>query len=247
MKTKQNNLNISDISTKIDKLFDKTNNMISNEICNTIEKILTDDNKGIETLLDTLINRQITKKVKITLLDGFIFEKLIEIKTIKEKIYTIFPNGIVLLKSSLKIDYQPLQFLLIHKEFKEADQLTYKYLCELSNLNKKHKRKWLYFTDIKSLPSEDLLTIDLLWRVYSRGKFGFSIQRKIWQLNKCNWDILWYKIGWIKDGIMRRYPEEFIWTINAPKGHLPLINQLRGTQVLSSLFKHIVWQNIKEI
>nr|YP_009391767.1 hypothetical protein [Acrosorium ciliolatum]ARW59911.1 hypothetical protein [Acrosorium ciliolatum] len=247
MKTEQNNFNISTISTKVEKLFYKKNQIISNEIYNTIDEILKEDNIGEETLLNILINRQITKKVQITLLDGFIFEKLIEIKTIKEKIYKLFPNGLIKLKSSLQIDYQPLQILLIKKKFKEADQLTHQYLCKLSNLTNKNKREWLYFTDIASLPSEDLKTIDLLWKIYSRGKFGFSIQRKIWQINNYNWDKLWHKIGWIKDGVMRRYPQDFIWTINAPQGHLPLINQLRGTQVLYSLFKHVVWQKKTEI
>ena len=78
--------------------------------------------------------------------------------------------------------------------------------------------------------------------MYSRGKFGFSIQRKIWLTHQCKWNLFWQTIGWTKQDIPCRYPTEFIWTIDAPKGHLPLFNQLRGVQVLSALFNHIVWQ-----
>nr|QCI05584.1 hypothetical protein [Cryptopleura ramosa] len=240
-------MNISNVFIKIEKFFYKKNQIISKEIYKTIDQILKEDIEGKNNLLEILINRQIIEKVEITLLDGFIFEKLIEIKTMQKKVYKYFPNGIVSLKPSLKIDYQPLQFLLKEKQFQEADRLTSKYLCELSNLEKKDKREWLYFTDISSLPREDLITIDLLWRIYSQGKFGFSVQRQIWQLNNCNWNKLWQKIGWINNGITRRYPKEFTWNINAPQGHLPLINQLRGNQVLYSLFKHSAWQNITDI
>ncbi|MGK7919372.1 MAG: response regulator [Trichodesmium sp.] len=34
---------------------------------------------------------------------------------------------------------------------------------------------------IQKLPLRDLQTIDLLWLVYSRGRFGFTVQEKIWQ------------------------------------------------------------------
>lgn len=242
----QDSYNNSNTSDKIKQFFYKNENFISNEIINTIDIFLKKGFDEQETLLNILIKRQIIENKDITLLDGFIFEKLTEIKIpkIHEKISKIFPHGIVKFKSSLKIDYQPLQILLIKKQFKKANQLTHKYLCILTNLEHINKRDWLYFTDISSLPSDDLFTIDLLWRIYSQGKFGFSIQRKIWILNNYSWDKLWDKIGWIKGGIMRRYPEEFNWTLNAPKGHLPLINQLRGIQVISSLFKHIVWKDI---
>nr|QCI06493.1 hypothetical protein [Erythroglossum lusitanicum] len=246
MTEKQNNYTNLNIHDKIKQLFYKNENFISNEIINTIDIFLKKGFKEQEELLNILIKRQIIDNKDITLLDGFIFKKLIETHTerIHKKISKIFPNGIIKLKSSLKIDYQPLQLLLIKNEFKEANQLTHKYLCILTNLDNINKRNWLYFTDISSLPSDDLFTIDLLWRIYSYGKFGFSIQRQIWILNNYSWDKLWYKIGWIKEGKMRRYPEEFNWTLNAPKGHLPLINQLRGQQVISSLFKHIVWKDI---
>lgn len=83
----------------------------------------------------------------------------------------------------------------------------------------------------------------MLWKVYSKGKFGFSIQKNIWLKQNKQWDKLWEKIKWLeaKTGIMKRYPKEFTWSIDAPEGHLPLFNQLRGTQTLYYLFQKINW------
>nr|QCI09041.1 hypothetical protein [Inkyuleea mariana] len=208
-----------------------------------ISQIIQEGTIGEEALLNLLINRRIIRKTTLMILDGCLFEALILInhKIIKEKLSQFFPNGIIELKSSLSLNYQPLQKLLIEKQFQEADQLTQIYLCKLAGLEQNCIRNWLYFTDIALLPSEDLYIIDLLWRIYSQGKFGFSIQRKIWLANDCNWEILWNKIGWKKQGNACRYPGDFIWNINGPPGHLPLFNQLRGMQVLSALFAHIVW------
>ncbi|PLZ94121.1 hypothetical protein CI594_16205, partial [Fischerella thermalis CCMEE 5196] len=38
-----------------------------------------------------------------------------------------------------------------------------------------------------------------------------------------------------------RYPQEFTWDLSAPKGHLPLSNQLRGVRVIASIFAHPAW------
>nr|YP_009295864.1 hypothetical protein Schim_118 [Schimmelmannia schousboei]AOM64799.1 hypothetical protein Schim_118 [Schimmelmannia schousboei] len=208
-----------------------------------IQQILGKGEVGQKALLDILIDRHLDKTQELVLLDGILFEFLISINIdkIQNSLTTYFPNGLVELKSSLKIDYQPLQELLISQQFQAADKLTQIHLCTLAGLNNSNSRNWLYFTDIALLPSEDLATIDLLWRIYSRGKFGFSVQRKIWLANDCNWEKLWNSIGWKHNGVACRYPEEFIWEINAPKGHLPLFNQLRGVQVLLALFQHIVW------
>ena len=236
------------------QLLYKTTNQINNQKIlekakRIIKKHLEQGEEGEQYLLNILIKRRLINKDNLLLLDGLVFEYLSisKITKIKDQVNYNFPTGIVPLKSSLKNNYQKLQELLTKKKFKEADQLTHKHLCNLAGLDKKNNRNWLYFTDISYIPSEDLFTIDLLWQIYSQGKFGFSIQRKIWILNNYNWNILWQKIGWVRQGIMCRYPQEFIWNINAPVGHLPLFNQLRGNQVLLSLFEHIVWNTNIEI
>jgi GUN4-like. len=87
----------------------------------------------------------------------------------------------------------------------------------------------------------DLQTINTLWKVHSEGKFGFSVQREIWLGSGKNWDKLWPLIGWKKGNNWTRYPQEFIWDLSAPRGHLPLSNQLRGVQPFAALMAHPAW------
>ncbi len=151
-----------------------------------------------------------------------------------------FPTGLVRLRSDSNIDYTPLQQLLALQEFQEADRLTLDKLCELAG-ETAIVRKWLYFTQVESLPVGDLQTINTLWKVHSEGKFGFSVQREIWLSSGKNWDKLWPLIGWKKGNNWTRYPQEFIWDLSAPRGHLPLSNQLRGVQPFSALMAHRAW------
>jgi len=153
---------------------------------------------------------------------------------------THFPRGIVPLRSQNEIDYHPLQILLAKQDFQAADQLTLQKLCELAG-DAAIQRKWIYFTEVEQFPAIDLQTINALWLVHSEGKFGFSVQRELWLSLGKNWDKLWPKIGW-KDGInWTRYPQGFTWDLTAPKGHLPLSNQLRGVRVMASLLSHPAW------
>lgn len=151
-----------------------------------------------------------------------------------------FPQGIVPLKSERSIDYSPLQALLAKQEFQAADRLTLEKLCELAG-ELALQRKWLYFTEVGSFPNTDLQTINSLWLVHSEGKFGFSVQRDLWLAVGKNWEKLWYQIGWKTGNNWTRYPQEFTWSLEAPKGHLPLSNQLRGVRVIAALLSHPVW------
>ena len=153
---------------------------------------------------------------------------------------THFPQGIVPLQSERNIDYAPLQQLLAQQEFEAADRLTLQKMCELAG-TAAAQRKWLYFTEVENFPAIDLHTLDALWRLHSEGKFGFSVQRDIWLNAGKNWDLFWDKIGWRNGNSWTRYPQEFTWNLSAPRGHLPLSNQLRGVRVIASLLTHPAW------
>ena len=151
-----------------------------------------------------------------------------------------FPQGVVPLKSEKDIDYQTLQELLIKQDYQSADALTRVKLCELAG-ERAVQKKWIYFTEVEKFPSTDLETIDRLWYVYSEGKFSYSIQRKIWLSLGKDYPQLWLKLKWKKGNKWTKYPQEFIWDLNAPPGHLPLSNQLRGVREIDALFAHPVW------
>nr|YP_009395909.1 hypothetical protein [Dasya naccarioides]ARW65095.1 hypothetical protein [Dasya naccarioides] len=245
MKKSDNIIKNSYILKEIIETLEKNNTNISNDILDSIDSILENSKIEQELLGNLLIRRLIIYKKDITKLDKIILKKLKDksIDHIKQKLDIAFSNKINELKEcvNLKIDYTILQELLIQKDFQKADKITQQYLCKLSNTDKKNNRNWLYFTDIELIPKEDLFTIDLLWKIYSNNKFGISIQKKVWVINNENWDRFLEKIGWTEKGMMKRYPNDFIWTMDAPTGHLPLFNQLRGNQVLYHLFKYTSW------
>jgi hypothetical protein len=146
----------------------------------------------------------------------------------------------VTLTSSRGINYAPLRDLLSQQQWQEADSLTRLLMCEVAG-ELAVKRGWLYFTEMDRFPREDLQTLDQLWVTASKQHFGFSVQRALWLKVGRDWDKLWPLLGW-KQGISwTRYPEGFTWDLSAPKGHLPLSNQLRGVQVFSSLLSHPLW------
>ena len=151
-----------------------------------------------------------------------------------------YPNGVIPLQSDRNIDYKPIQAALAEQDFEIADRLTLQKMCELAGPSA-IARKWLYFTEVESFPATDLLTIDRLWLAHSEGLFGFSVQRELWLGVSKNWEALWPKIGWRSGKIWTRYPNEFTWNLSAPRGHLPLSNQLRGVRVMSSLMNHPAW------
>jgi len=52
------------------------------------------------------------------------------------------------------------------------------------------------------------------------------------------YDKLWPRIGWKKEGVWTRYPKAFDWSLKAPEGHMPLVNQLRGVRLIDALLNH---------
>jgi hypothetical protein len=52
------------------------------------------------------------------------------------------------------------------------------------------------------------------------------------------WERLWPRLGWKLNGVWTRYPGSFTWSLEAPEGHMPLINQLRGVRLMDALLRH---------
>lgn len=154
-----------------------------------------------------------------------------------------FPTGCITLPSECQINYTEIQTALVQQKFELADRLTLQKMCELAG-SAAAQRKWLYFTEVNGFPTVDLQTIDQLWFIYSEGRFGFSAQRKIWLSMGKDWEKLWPKIAWKEGNLWTRYPNGFIWNLEAPVGHLPLTNQLRGVRVMDALMNHSAWDSL---
>ena len=139
--------------------------------------------------------------------------------------------------SDVNINYDELQLQLLEQKFEEADRLTSSFLRTLAG-KLAENRGYVFYSEVNNMPGTDLQTIDRLWCVYSNGKFGFSTQAKILKSVGKKYELLWPKIGWKNDGYWTRYPNAFSWSLDAPEGHMPLINQLRGVRLMDSILRH---------
>ena len=206
---------------------------------NTVARLLDEGETGLKILMDWMVSQENSGN---NLALGKAYRVLYSRKdpSIQEFLANNYPDGVVPLKSELGIDYQPLQQLLARQDFQSADALTLQKMCELAG-TAAVERKWIYFTEVINFPVTDLQTLDKLWLMSSEGKFGFSVQRRIWLSVGKDFAKLWVKINWRTDNSWTRYPEEFTWNLTAPKGHLPLSNQLRGVRVIDAIFSHPAW------
>jgi len=143
--------------------------------------------------------------------------------------------------------YSHLQKLLAAQQWQIADQETRMALLRLYNLDFDDQ---LRVEQIAELPCTDLHVIDQLWVKYSQGRFGFSVQRPIWQkLDRLYWDKgeVWRAfanvVGWRVDHLFannhwKRY-REITFHISAPVGHLPFLGDKFGIFTLEAIIKRL--------
>ena len=148
-----------------------------------------------------------------------------------------YPDGWLAVSSGQGIDYAPLQQALARLEFEQADRLTSEILRQLAGPDAV-KRGYVYYSEVPAFAAVDLESLDRLWVVYSQGRFGFSVQLRLLNSLGGRWAQLWPRLGWKQGGIWTRYPGSFTWSLQAPEGHLPLVNQLRGVRLMDALLCH---------
>nr|WP_254434536.1 GUN4 domain-containing protein [Aphanizomenon sp. UHCC 0183] len=126
------------------------------------------------------------------------------------------------LKSSCGMDYRKLRDYLAQGKWKEADVETSDVMLAVAK-----QEDCLDVKHIDNFPCEDLRTIDQLWVKYSDGKFGFSVQKRIYQslggtreYNSEIWRQFGDKVGWRKVGNWLYY-KDITFNIKSPEGHLP--------------------------
>jgi hypothetical protein len=202
-----------------------------------VKEIAQTGTAGLEALMQFLLEQ---KSQPGGIPAGTAYQLLYQANTpaTQEFLQTHFPQGVVALRSERGLDYAPLQKLLAQQDFEAGDRLTLEYLCQLAGSK---SPKWFYFTAVNTFPIADLQTLNALWLVHSEGKFGYSVQREIWLSLGKDWDKLWPQIRWKDGNNWTRYPGGFTWDLSAPRGHLPLSNQLRGVRVMDALLNHPAW------
>nr|MDZ8063618.1 GUN4 domain-containing protein [Nostoc sp. EkiNYC01] len=161
------------------------------------------------------------------------------------------------LNRSVTLSFTRLNELLAYSRWQDANEKTFDILLKIAG---REKQGTLYLEDVEKLSCQDLCAIDNLWSKYSNGHFGLSIQKQIWQKNiKANQEVneetlysFGTQVGWLRPKIARKqlfinvdlFFEEkppvwfydLIFTIKAPKGHLPCFGLLGMTSVISLIF-----------
>ncbi|XP_010930212.1 tetrapyrrole-binding protein, chloroplastic [Elaeis guineensis] len=131
-------------------------------------------------------------------------------------------------------------------DFRQADEETRRLLIALAG-DAAQKRGYVFFSEVQFIAAADLQAIDRLWRLHSSDRFGYSVQRRIWEKSRRDFTRFFIRVGWMKrldteveQYTYRSFPNEFIWDLedDTPQGHLPLTNALRGTQLLASILTH---------
>ncbi|NEP56870.1 MAG: hypothetical protein F6K31_07560 [Symploca sp. SIO2G7] len=120
------------------------------------------------------------------------------------------------LESERGVDYQGLRELLQQQEWYKADKRTAELVNDMCD-------------NLKEFPCEDLRTLDRLWVAASGGKFGFSVQKKIWlELGLTNQDIKEEDVEEFADAVGWRFRERQIFyrkipfnLSTAPNGYFP--------------------------
>jgi hypothetical protein len=123
------------------------------------------------------------------------------------------------------VDYTQLQELLAAGEWEKADRETEAVMLQASG---REQEGWLTERNMGTFPCQDLRTIDQLWVKYSNGRFGFSVQKRIWQdieattkdANVDTWKYFGDRVGWRVNDYWIGY-SNLTFSLDAPEGHLP--------------------------
>jgi eukaryotic-like serine/threonine-protein kinase len=181
-------------------------------------------------------NSEISDRVNAAIMKGMELEPQNRPQSVQEWLDLLIPKPAAAettrVISAVGMDYINLRNLLAAKKWKEADEETARVMLKVAgreeegSLNDEH---------IEKFPCEDLRTIDQLWVKYSNGRFGFSVQNRIYQslggtrdesLEKNReyqdkvWEPFFKKVGWRKNG--RCLLKDLTFSEKAPEAHLPV-------------------------
>ena len=133
------------------------------------------------------------------------------------------PTQIDDLRSEKGIDYSKLRDLLAAQNWEEADKETYEVMIKAVG---KKSGDWFTRDELLNFPCQDLRTIDQLWVQYSKGRFGFSVQKEIYLS-------VGGRLGSYEPETFLRFYETVGWGGSIkyntlPEGHLPNKVPIRG-------------------
>ena len=134
-----------------------------------------------------------------------------------KKLLEISPQGI-------PSKYFRLREFLSDGKWREANEETYLVMLKVAD---QEKQGYLNEASIEKFPCDDRRISEQLWVNYSEGKFGFSVQKKIYEslggtreYDHEVWKNFGVCVGWRKENAWLNY-SDLTFDQNAPEAHLP--------------------------
>lgn len=134
------------------------------------------------------------------------------------------------------VNYSYLEKQLKEQNWQKADEETATLMLIVAN---RVQEGWIDLESINNFPCADLQTINQLWVKYSNKRFGFSLQKRIYQslggteeYDEKIWKAFGDRVGWRKEGEWLYYGY-YNFNLEAPEAHLPL--KVHGSHLIHFL------------
>jgi serine/threonine protein kinase len=125
--------------------------------------------------------------------------------------------------------YERLEQFLAQQDFRKADEQTWELMKQAGNGG---KETYLREDQVNNFSCSALKKMDDLWVKYSQGKFGFSVQKDIWEsvggkisASETTYRGFTIKVGWEVEGEGYVEYETSNFSLGAIDGHLPRIDK----------------------
>jgi serine/threonine protein kinase len=123
-------------------------------------------------------------------------------------------------------DYKSLKALLAAQHWQQADTLTW---ILIRRMLEKLDNSYVFSGELNALPCADLRRMDEFWKVYSRDRFGFRVQARIYHAVEEDYGAFCDRVGWQRDNNFDS-PKRLTFRASAPAGHLPSRLHIAGQQ-----------------
>ncbi|BAY23609.1 GUN4 domain-containing protein [Calothrix sp. NIES-2100] len=143
------------------------------------------------------------------------------------------------LSSEKGVDYTKLRDFLAAGNWKDADMETYRVMIQAKG---KNEGDYFKSEELLNFPCTDLRTIDRLWVKYSNGRFGLSVQKKIYlsvggeldgEYDEEAWEKFGDRVGWRVKSNWISYTK-VTYDTSAPFGHLPVVGLIHLPRLVIS-------------
>lgn len=221
----------NEAQSRVDKA-EKEANAAQKELQHLKENMIDNTNPQVVELLTRLQEHLSPFKETTPITDGdeFKTEVIQSLTNLQTKVSKL-SDELMLVSTATGTDYSELRNLLSEGKWRKADEETRLLMCKISNRDRDGWR-WLDKGEIQIFPWQDLRIINRLWVEYSNGRFGFSVQKLIWQsinaASNNDFEVektLGDRVGWRVNNNWIKY-DDFTFDLSASEGHLPSTTNL---------------------